>query len=316
MHFNLALIQYIAEHRNPLLTHFFLWCSFIGDVNGYILIITLVYVMWDKRLALRMAILVLFTSSLNHFLKIIIKNPRPFVKQGTYLKEWAIPQADARGLATEYSTPSGHAMASAAFYPYLFSSTKDRVIKVVSIVALLCIGLSRPYLGVHYVEDILLGWAIGLAVALAANKYLERMEQFWSRLHYKHQIAAVILCSLLVCAASVLLNELHVDNQQRAFASYAGFLSGVLVAYPLEVKFVNFNPKSSHWSLKGARYLVSVALIITALYLMGKGFGKLTHDTTLVGFGVEYIRYAVAGFVSMLAAPFLFTFIGLAEKHK
>jgi hypothetical protein len=49
---------------------------------------------------------------------------------------------------------------------------------------------------------------------------------------------------------------------------------------------------------------------------MGKGFGKLTHDTTLVGFGVEYIRYAVAGFVSMLAAPFLFTFIGLAEKHK
>ena len=38
--------------------------------------------------------------------------------------------------------------------------------KSLAVAALLLTGISRPYLGVHYVEDILLGWPIGIGLAL------------------------------------------------------------------------------------------------------------------------------------------------------
>ena len=315
MHFNLALIQFIAEHRNPVLTHFFLYCSFLGDVNGYIFITTIIYVMYDKRLALRLAILVLATSGLNHFLKIIIKNPRPFVRQGTYLKEWAIPRADAASLASEYSTPSGHAMAAGAFYPYFCAFTSNRLVKILAIAALFCIGLSRPYLGVHYVEDILIGWTVGGLVAFGAYKYTMNIEEWWEKLQFKHQIIAIIAAGLIVCAISIAINEWRYDSQQRAFASYVGFLSGILIAYPIEVRFVNFNPKSSHWSLKGVRYVLSVVMVVFTLFVVGKISGHFVSRTSLPGFAIEYFRYALGGLVSMLIAPIIFTAIGLAEKH-
>jgi hypothetical protein len=77
----MALIQFLADHRNVFLTKFFLVASFIGDVEGYILIITLIYVIWDKQLAIRLSILVLLTMSLNHLLKIIISKRQSKTEQ-------------------------------------------------------------------------------------------------------------------------------------------------------------------------------------------------------------------------------------------
>jgi uncharacterized membrane protein len=81
--FNMALMEFLAAHRTAFLTHLFLAATFLGDTGGYILIVTLIYVAWNKRLAVRLSVLVLLASSLNVVLKLIVKNPRPFVREGT-----------------------------------------------------------------------------------------------------------------------------------------------------------------------------------------------------------------------------------------
>lgn len=159
--FNMPIMEFLSDHRTAALTSCFRSISDLGEVQGYILIATFIYVMFDKTLAVRLSILVTLTMGLNHILKIIIRNPRPFIREGTYLKKWAVSPDYVRDLATEYSTPSGHAMAAASFYSYLYSCVRNRYVKIVAVLAVLLIGLSCPYLGVHYVEDILLGWAIG-----------------------------------------------------------------------------------------------------------------------------------------------------------
>jgi hypothetical protein len=46
----------------------------------------------------------LLAMALNHVLKILIKNPRPFLMADTHLENWAVSADRACQLVTEYST--------------------------------------------------------------------------------------------------------------------------------------------------------------------------------------------------------------------
>ena len=313
LHFNLALIEFIARHRNPLLTQLFLFFTFLGDTNGYILVITLIYVVWDKRLAVRLTVLLLISSVLNHLLKVAIRNPRPFVTNGTYSANWAVPKSEDSGLALDYSTPSGHAMCSASFYGYLISAVKSRWIGALSIAVALLIGLSRPYLGVHYVEDIMIGWAVGGLLAAATVKWQRPVSVWWNALPYYVQTGAAVIGSIAVCALSIGVNRGLIDIQPKTLAEYVGFLTGVVVAKPLEMNYVRFDPRSSSPLFKLGRYLISIGLVLLMIIVGGIIVHTLTRADSLVGYLLEYLRYVAAGIVSLYVAPLVFTKIGLCR---
>ena len=94
---------------------------------------------------------------LNQFLKHIVQRPRP--------TEYRI--IDERG----YSFPSGHSMASAAFYGFLiyliYKKVKSKKLKI-GLIAFFTfliplIGCSRIYLGVHYTSDVLAGFFVSIS---------------------------------------------------------------------------------------------------------------------------------------------------------
>jgi membrane-associated phospholipid phosphatase len=316
LHFNMQLMQALADHRTPLLTGFFQFFTFIGDTDGYILVGTLIYVAFDKRLAVRLMVIVLLSMSLNHILKMIIKNPRPFIREGTYMQKWAVSPDMARELATEYSTPSGHAMACSAFYAYLYAAVKNRALRIACVVLILLIGLSRPYLGVHYLEDVLSGWVVGLAVALVAVFWGERINAAWNKLSFGGQIAFAVAASGALWYFTVAINGWHIDGQPRAFLAYAGSLTGIFIARPLELRFVDFDPRSSSIAAKLARFIFTVAAAILTLQLLGAGFAKIAGNFTLPGYALDYVRYATGSIVSLFVAPLIFTKFGLAKSQR
>lgn len=73
--------------------------------------------------------------------------------------------------ATNYSFPSGHAMTATIFFPliiYIFANKiKTRVRKyafiAVNVSLILLAGLSRLYLNVHWLSDVVAGFLLGLA---------------------------------------------------------------------------------------------------------------------------------------------------------
>jgi undecaprenyl-diphosphatase len=79
-------------------------------------------------------------------------------------------------LPHEFSFPSGHALVSMAMYGALglllsryLRPGKWRWLVAASGIGMgLLIGLTRPYLGVHYPMDVFAGWCAGLACALLA----------------------------------------------------------------------------------------------------------------------------------------------------
>jgi membrane-associated phospholipid phosphatase len=316
IHFNMTVMNWLADHRLPWLTALMQAASALGEVQGYILVSTLIYVAFDKTLAVRLSLLVTLTMSLNHVLKIIIKNPRPFITEGNYLGKWAVPPDYARDLAFEYSTPSGHAMAGASFYSFLFGAVRNRYVRIGSVLAVLLIGLSRPYLGVHYLEDILLGWAIGLGVGLFALRYGGRIGNAWNAIPYGRRIAIAVAASILLWGATIAINGWQIDSQPRAFLGYAGTVVGIVIGRPLELRLVDFDPKSASVLFKVLRFLLTVALALLALEGLGKLFAAMVENYSAAGYMLQFFRYGTVSVVIVLVAPLIFTRLGLAQTFQ
>jgi membrane-associated phospholipid phosphatase len=79
-----------------------------------------------------------------------------------------------------FSFPSGHTMASTAFFLALYFLVRQHAPKwqwlaaFVGLLFTLSISLSRPYLQVHYPSDILAGWALSTLWVLGVNVWYAR----------------------------------------------------------------------------------------------------------------------------------------------
>ncbi len=86
--------------------------------------------------------------------------------------------------ATGYSFPSGHAFASTVFYGmmvYLVWRLTERrwaraLATVLGPLVVLAVGLSRVYLNVHYLSDVLAGWLSGTAWLVACLLVIDVVE--------------------------------------------------------------------------------------------------------------------------------------------
>lgn len=83
------------------------------------------------------------------------------------------------------SFPSGHTLIAAVLYPTLgmlvASNLRQRHLKVfvfvVAALLALLVGFTRVYIGVHYPSDVLGGWMLGLAFALAAGIVIQTLKK-------------------------------------------------------------------------------------------------------------------------------------------
>jgi membrane-associated phospholipid phosphatase len=315
LHFHLAWVEFLAGHRNIALTHFLHLISVFGTAYFYFFFTMLVYVAWDKRLAVRLYVLLLLTMALNDLLKIFIKNPRPFVAGGTYEKKWAVSPAEARTLVLEYSTPSGHAMGSAAFFSYLFAFTRNRFLRVGIVLLIVLIGVSRPYLGVHYVEDVLLGWTIGLLFGLVAIRYTERLANRWCEAPYGFQIAITVAGSAAIWMLTLALNDWRIDSQMREMTMCCGWLTGIVIACPLELRIVSFDPRSGTPAAKFLRYILSIGIMIAVLRGLDAVFVPFADHLSIMGSALDYLRNAAASVAGMFLSPFIFCKLKLASAR-
>lgn len=116
-----------------------------------------------RRHALVMVVTVLLAELSSEAAKLVYDRPRPdLVSHGSYVYSG--------------SFPSGHSMLSAATYftlAVLIASLEPkrgtkRMVFGLAALLVLAVGVSRIYLGVHWPSDVLGGWSLGLAWALAA----------------------------------------------------------------------------------------------------------------------------------------------------
>ncbi len=94
----------------------------------------------------------------------VFKNRKVFVQttKAICFSESIIERATAPG----YGLPSGHALIPTVFWTYLILNTKSQIFKIIGIPLSILIGISRVYLGVHSLFQVIAGWSCGIVLAL------------------------------------------------------------------------------------------------------------------------------------------------------
>ena len=239
--------------------------TFLGDEQFYLLLVPLVYWCLNKELGADLGVLLVLSSFTNTALKSFFKHSRPF---------WEAPALQL-GDASSFSTPSGHAQTSAALFGYLawFLADKRRGRLWATLLGLLMVlvALSRVYLGVHFLGDILWGAAIGLSLAALyawlKPKLLPQLKLFPLGIHV---LLAFVAAAFIFVVVSLLLaipfgtgqmfGELYTDAYRSALedaATIAGLAFGLWVGLALETRAVRFTVAGPWWQ-RALRYVIGV----------------------------------------------------------
>lgn len=295
-------IVWVQSLSNPWLDSFFGFLTFLGNEEFYLILLPLVYWCIHKRTGAALGYLSLLSAWINSVLKYLFKIPRPGVLDS---------RVNVLSEQTSPSFPSGHAQGTLVNWAYLAYRFRNPVFWVVAILVILGVGLSRIVLGVHFPQDVLGGWLIGLVV-LVIYIWAEPLVARW----LSGQKAAILV--VLAVGVPVLLIFLHpadVDGLYPAegsitpMSALAGFGLGLI----MEREWVRFRA-GGKWGRRVLRFLLGMA--IAAVFYLGPRLILPEEMAYGLEAGLRFVRYALVGWVVAFLCPWLFVRLGLAEQEE
>lgn len=317
----IASLQSLA----PWLTAPMLVLSFLGNEEFYLLVMPALYWCVNPALGLRAGLLLMVSNSLNAALKWAWAMPRPY---------WFSPEVQGLSSEASFGLPSGHAQNAAALWGLLAGHTRQRAGQVALVALILLIGISRVYLGVHFITDVLVGWLVG-GVLLALTLRLEAPVLRWLCARpLTHQLVAALVASLVGLAISLLglaaaqanphtapvvaLAVPHIPTHESpldpatAFmvtGAFFGLAAGALI---LHARGITFGADG------GARVLVLRYVVgVVGIVVLWRGLGALLPDDgSLLALTLRYARYALIGAWISAGAPWLFLRLGWRSQTR
>ena len=291
-------ILIFIQSLSPLLDIPFLIITLLGDVIFYITVIGSIYWSFSKKLGIILFSFMTISGISNTFLKGIFGVDRPYLTYPSEIKEISS--------VSGYSFPSGHAMSSSAFFGFFSLRNKDNIkIILFSGIIIILVSLSRIYLGVHYLSDVLVGIVLGLTFSIIVLKTLPWFETFFSKQNDFSIITFVLLVSFILMLLSTITTELFGNIIEAApNGNLPGILAGGVIGFVLERKKIGFKTENiDNWT-KFVRIFLGFSLIL-ATYILGKAFTSTVTGNLIVM--TDYMVFFVVGLVATLVVPYVFS---------
>jgi len=315
--FGISVSQWLQTF-SPALDSFMELVTFLGTIEFYILLIPLIYWTVNPALGLRVLFLLISTDVFGSAFKQLLHQPRPY---------W-IGDVQAISTETSYGIPSTHASNSLAIWGFLAQVVQKGWMWTIAVVLVLLIGISRMYLGVHFPQDVLGGWILGVAAILLFIKYENGAKNWWLRKTTSMQIAlgfGISLIPMLIGLAvrALIVNapdprewaEFAVDARSPThFFTLSGIWFGSLLGVALMRKSANFKVEGAG-AVKLARYLLGMAILLAIYIGLDILFGMFAADESIAGYILRYVRYAGVAIWAIFGAPRLFIKTKLAESN-
>ncbi len=288
----------VQSASNGLLDTFFLALTWLGNREGFLVILTLVYWCINRSWGARLLVLTMLSSWFNEALKSLFDLPRP-------------DPARVRQLVSEtsFGFPSNHAQTGAVIiWGYLAAKVRRTWFSILAVVIIFLIGLSRIYLGIHFPQDVIGGWILGIVILLVWLRFEDRLAAWWHALPASRQALVAIAGPLVLMVLTPADSASRYPNETGA--TVAGILIGAGLGTMLESRTVQFRVDGS-LGRRALRYLVGI-LLVGALYFGGALLPEL-HPWGL-DIALRVLRYAVVGLTAVWLAPWVFVKLRLADS--
>ncbi|MEI6242058.1 MAG: phosphatase PAP2 family protein [Chlamydiota bacterium] len=154
--FEINLISSLQDIQLPLIKEFFLAWNFADSSAFYALLISFVWFQFGWKWGARLLYIILLSALINSTLKEFFLLPRPF----HLIENLGLVKA------TGYGFPSGAAQGAVLLPGILISqwTSHRKTAWIFGGLFFALLSLSRVYLGVHFIHDILGGWIVGSAI--------------------------------------------------------------------------------------------------------------------------------------------------------
>jgi membrane-associated phospholipid phosphatase len=305
------------QTMSPALDGVMKFFTFLGTIEFYLLLIPLVYWVIDAQLGIRILLLLIGTDFLGIAFKQLFRQPRPY---------W-IGGVKQMGTETSYGIPSTHASDSFAVWGYLAYRLRKAWLWAVTFLLVFLISLSRLYLGVHFPQDVLGGWLLGL-VAIILFIIGEKLLLPWLRerspagqvgIGFVASIAMILIGWLVITLIASSTDPTawsQFSTQARSITHYftlAGSLFGAVAGYVLMLGHARFETKGS-WLHYLGRYLVGIVGLVLIYFGLDTLFSLIAADESTLGYMLRYLRYSAVTFWAIFGAPWVFLELKLASK--
>ncbi len=151
----LDIVLWLQAHGNGLFDILAKALHFIGFDLTYLGLLLVIYWRVDKRLGLRLLLLLALTNITASLLKVVLQTPRPY-----QISADVVTLVEQGG----YGIPSGHVASALAVLGYIALWYKNRRLMWGVVFYTLLMGWSRMYNGVHFPQDVIAGLLVGALV--------------------------------------------------------------------------------------------------------------------------------------------------------
>ena len=293
------VIVWVQSFSNPTLDTVFQAITFLGNEEFYLIVLPLVYWCLHKQIGVELAFLSMLSAWFNSVVKYLFKIPRPSDPRIRILVEETSP-----------SFPSGHAQGAVVNWGYLAYRFRKPAFWVVAILVMLSVGLSRIVLGVHFPQDMLGGWLIGL-VLLIVYVWAEPLVARWMA---GQRMAIQVVLAIAVPVLLIFLHPADVEGYYPAEGAITpmGALAGFGVGVIMERAWVRFRVDGAWWR-RVLRFLLGIAIV--AIFYVGLRLILPEEMAYGLEAGLRFVRYGLVGWAATFLGPWLFVRLGLAGQE-
>jgi membrane-associated phospholipid phosphatase len=287
----------------------------LGNEEFYILIMPFLFWCVNSIMGIRAGVMLLLSGGIKDFLKVVIHTPRPY---------WVDTRVKAITTESSFGMPSGHSMDAASIWGVIAVSIKRRWATWLAILLIFLIGLSRIYLGVHFIHDVVSGWLVGGLILWGYLALEKRIARWINQRSLFTQVLLAFLFSitliLLALLARLLVGgwQMPVEWMQNAFiagetipdpfdmsgsVTLAGVAFGFLGGLAFWVKrhgIPEIGKKTYKLIFRYLLGMAGLAVIYVGLKMV------LPEEPELLGQVLRYIRYALIGVWVTAIAPSIF----------
>lgn len=297
--------------------------SFLWQEEFIMLLLPAIYWCWDAAFGFKLGAALMLGNSVNSLLKLAFHTPRPY---------WINPEVKAFAAESSFGMPSGHAQNATILWGRLAYGIRRKWATILCVAVIFFIGISRLYLGVHFLSDVVAGWLIGAALLWGILR-LEKPVSAWLG---GKPVAIQVLWAFLSALAVILLGliiratlagwqipadwvsnaalqapdepiqPLNIDGLFTAAGTWFGMAAGYAW---FSRRYGRFNA-GGEWARRGLRFSLGLIILLVLWYGLGQVFPR---NADAISFILRFIRYALVGLWVSAGAPWLFIRLNLAD---
>ncbi|EEL45840.1 Phosphatase, PAP2 [Bacillus cereus Rock3-42] len=276
---DMLLLEWMTSFEGSVLTTFFKLVSSLANETLYLVIISFLYWCVSKRKAFHMIVMLCFSGYIGIMVKEFMKIPRPYTYDGI--------EALYKKSATGYSFPSTHVQLSTTFWGSFMILCKKRIVWIIGIIFIILVAISRLYLRVHWLSDI-----IGAVLFSVIVVYL------YTKVTMELSDRKFILLQRIILAVSLIM---YVMTSQVDNLKLLGVLTGSTIGIMLENHFIKMN-ESNDFKMQVVKTVLGLSIMLIMQFILKKVIPDM-----------YYLRYAVTGITITFLCPFMFHMLRLKK---